>query len=131
MKKLFFALLLPIFMNSQTVVCEFRVIKDKVVIEDTLTFVNVKNITKNISYTTYIYNTAFHLDSDCEYMLTFMRDSCTNKMIHVVTNGCPRDKSYWNYIDVNLVNGNPNTYNHMGSMWYNQMFDQFRYKAQQ
>ena len=131
MKKLFFALLLPIFTNAQSVICEFRIMKDKVIIEDTLTFVTIKNITKNTGYITYSYNTAFYLDNDCEYMLTFMRDSCTNRMIHVTTDGCPKNKNYYNYLDVDLVSGNANSHNHMGSMWYNKTFDQFRYKVQQ
>lgn len=131
MKKLFFILFIPIFTNAQSVICNFKVIKDRTVIEDTLTTVTVDNITRKVYYTISVYKTTIYLENNAEYMLTFKRDNCINKQVYVNTKDSPTHKNYHKLLSVEMIDGNSSVYKYTGSMWYDMLYDEYVYKVRQ
>lgn len=127
MYKILLILLLPISLISQTIGCDIRIIEDNRVVNDTLTTVEIINITNNISFHTKVNALTIYLNSPCDYMLTFNKPGYLTKQVFVVTNNFNISSEYILDMNVEMTPGDESVVM-TGLAWFDATASCFKYK---
>lgn len=128
MKKLLIILMFPIISIGQTIRCSIDVLDQGKAVDDTVTRIEVINITERLTISSLADNLDVYLKYDTEYYLIFSKSNCITKQLYINTNNVPNNsQEYIVNLNTDMITGKP-TDVRTTVAWYDSNYDCFRYK---